>query len=43
MKAAAYNLVKVEINQIDKIVEIKWVAPKVLENEHLTVIGKKLS
>lgn len=32
MKAAALNLVKVEIDQINQQINILWMAPKVLGN-----------
>ena len=41
MKAAALNLVKVQIDQIQQEVLITWVAPKVLGSEKITTMLNK--
>lgn len=41
MKAMALGLVKGSIDQLSEEVTINWVAPKVLENERISVMLKK--
>lgn len=41
MKAAALDLVKVSINEIEQSVTVNWVKPKVLNNEKLGVMIEK--
>ena len=41
MKAAALKLVKVQIDQIQQVVTITWIAPKVLGAERIEVMTNK--
>ena len=42
MKAMSYGLVKGQIDQVDEIVRISWVQPRVLDKERVTLMKDRL-
>jgi len=42
MKALSLNLCKGEIDQVDSIVNVKWVQPRVLDLNQIGEVGKRL-
>jgi len=42
MKALALNLVKGSIDQVDQVVNLTWVQPRVLDKQQLTVMNNRL-
>ena len=43
MKAMSYGLVKGQIDQVDEIVRISWVQPRVLDMERVSLMKERLA
>lgn len=43
MKAMSLELVKGDIDEVDQTVNIEWIMPRYLSNEHLTVLVNRIA
>ena len=42
MKALSLNLIKGEINEVNNMINITWVVPRILNTNHITMLSTQL-